>query len=197
MPAKYVVVALSILFIAGCGTQTTIKTVTTPPSPGTTSTAPTSTGDTGTVPTTGDTGTVPTTPGPAQIGDTITLSGMDNQMDVTMLKVIDPVAASQFDTPPNGQKLVGIEFKMKNVGTNAYGDSPDNGAELILRDDTQADTTITTDPPCDSPGHWNIAPGATRQGCLAFQVPTGAQPKTVQLTLDSGMADQTGEWTVN
>lgn len=39
-----------------------------------------------------------------------------------------------------------------------------------------------------------IAPGSSRVGCIAFDVPSGVRPKTFQFTLNSGFGDQTGEW---
>ena len=141
--------------------------------------------------------TEPTTPAPATIGGTVPLRGTTNQMDATMTKVISPLPTTQFDTPGNGKHYVGIQFTLKNTGTNVYSDSPSNGAKLILSDDSQVDTTYTTsDTGCEAAGSMTIAVGATRRGCLAFEVPNGLHPKTIQFTLDSGFADQTGEWAI-
>jgi hypothetical protein len=39
-----------------------------------------------------------------------------------------------------------------------------------------------------------IAPGSKRAGCLTFEIPKTANPGVFQFTLDSGFADETGEW---
>jgi hypothetical protein len=84
---------------------------------------------------------------------------------------------------------------MLNSGGDTYKDSPGNGATLILSDNSQVDRASLGPVGCNEPS-LSIATGASRRGCLAFEVPTGPSVKTVQLTLDSGFADKPGEWTV-
>lgn len=43
----------------------------------------------------------------------------------------------------------------------------------------------------------NIAPGDTALGYITFEVPTDAKIVKAQFTLDSGFADQTGQWKLN
>jgi hypothetical protein len=47
------------------------------------------------------------------------------------------------------------------------------------------------------PGIVHIAPGDTALGYVTFQVPGGTRIATVQFTLSSGFADETGQWIVN
>jgi hypothetical protein len=42
----------------------------------------------------------------------------------------------------------------------------------------------------------NIAPGASGLGCIVFEVPQSAKITEVQFTLDSGFAQQTGQWNI-
>jgi hypothetical protein len=42
-----------------------------------------------------------------------------------------------------------------------------------------------------------IAVGGAQQGCLAFDIPATAKITAVQFTLDSGLASQTGQWSVS
>lgn len=142
-----------------------------------------------------------TTPAPAgasaRVGDSLTLDGTDVRMRVTVLDVIDPVSGGNFDEP-NG-RFVGVRLRLTNVGDQSYSDSPSNGATLVTRGDEQADPTLLTDGDCSSSfsSMAKIAPGSSRVGCIAFDVPSGVGPKTFQFTLNSGFGDQTGEWRVS
>ena len=118
-------------------------------------------------------------------------------MDVKVGSKYDPLPVGEFDTPSNGSHIVAFKLRLTNTGTHAYSDSPDNSAKLILSNDSQADTTIVSDSAdCSIAGSLNIAVRDSRVTCVAFEVSDGSRPKTLQFTLDSGFADQTGEWSV-
>jgi hypothetical protein len=141
--------------------------------------------------------TLPPNKTTAKIGGTLTLLGSQTgeQMDVTVLKIIDPLPGHAPIDPRPGTRRVGVTFVMLNSGGDTYKDSPGNGATLILSDNSQVDRASLGPVGCNEPS-LSIATGASRRGCLAFEVPTGLSVKTVQLTLDSGFADKPGEWTV-
>ena len=145
----------------------------------------------------GGSGTASAADAPAKIGSSITLSGMEDlQMKVTVLKVDQQVASSnEYITPDAGNRYVGVKLKLENVGKTAYNDSPTNGAALVDTKDQSfdADYAEVATPALGSP---KIAPGDTRVGWITFQVPKKAKLKKFQMTLDSGFADQTGEWMV-
>jgi hypothetical protein len=141
--------ALGLAF-AGCGSTQIITTTTagTPPAAST------------------DTTTTPTPPPTARIGGTIALTGRSKTMDVTMVKAIHPLPPSEISTPANGTRYVAITYKLTNTGTNAYDDSPDNGAKLLLTDDSQADAIIDapTTSECNTASSTSIGPpGSHRQ----------------------------------
>ena len=55
--------------------------------------------------------------------------------------------------------------------------------------------TLSETTSCQSIGSSvKIAPGSKRAGCLTFEMPKSAKPEEFQFTLDSGFADETGEW---
>ncbi|CAL9366181.1 DUF4352 domain-containing protein [Streptomyces sp. enrichment culture] len=134
----------------------------------------------------------------AEVGDTLTLRGMENgsQLDVTVVKVADPAkSADQFMEPDAGKRWVGVQFKLVNTGEAAYSDSPSNGAQVADSEGQQFDTTfgdITAGPTMAS--SVKLKPGAQGLGWVVFEVPEAAKLATVQFTMDSGFADQTGEW---
>jgi hypothetical protein len=173
--------ALTALAFAGCGTQViTTTTAGTPPAVSTTTTH--------------------ATPSAAHIGGMISLTGRSNTMDVAMLKIVS-IPPGEFATPASGNRYVGVTYRLTNAGTSAYSDSPSNGIKLVLADDSQSDAAagIPTTPECDwtASASMAIAPGASRRGCAAFEIPIAQDPKAIQFTLDSGFADQTGEWTIH
>lgn len=132
----------------------------------------------------------------AKIGDPITLEGTDTKMRVTVLKIIDPVAGGQFDEPTAGNRFVGVQVKLQNVGDTTYSDAPSNGAELIMSDDTQAEGGLLGEGQCSSDfgSSAKVSPGSVQQGCIPFQAKQGLRPKTFQFGLDSGFGPQSGEW---
>jgi hypothetical protein len=141
------------------------------------------------------------TPAPAELGQSITLAGQTDgaKIEVTADKLLDPLKAGQYDSPSEkGDRYVGITVELKNVGTDRYEDTPQNGAVLVYGDDAQADSAFVTGGPCARSDFSDvkIAPGDRRTGCLIFEVPEHEALKKLELTLASGFADQTGTWTL-
>ncbi|PZH18355.1 hypothetical protein C1I97_03870 [Streptomyces sp. NTH33] len=134
----------------------------------------------------------------AKVGDTLTLKGMKggSRLDVTVVKVADPAkSADEFTEPDSGKRFVGVQFKLVNTGKAAYDDSPSNGAQVADSEGQQFDTTfadITAGPSMSSA--LKLKPGAQGLGWIVFEVPKASKLDTVQFTMDSGFADQTGEW---
>lgn len=135
----------------------------------------------------------------AALGDTLTLHGNDGEtMNVTVNQLLDPLPVGPVDQADSGDRYVGVQITLKNVGSTAYSDSPGNGSTLLSNTNEQAKTEIVSGGPCgnDFQSSANIAPGATQQGCIPFELPTGQQAGAFQFTLNSGFADQTGQWSL-
>ncbi|MEU7340853.1 DUF4352 domain-containing protein [Streptomyces sp. NPDC007074] len=138
------------------------------------------------------------TPDVAQVGDTIALKGMDDgsKLDVTVVKVVDPAkGADEFTTPASGKRFVGVQFRLVNTGSAAYSDSPSNGAQLADKDGQQFAATfgdISAGP--SMAAEVKLKPGAKALGWIVFEVPKASKVSVVQFGMDSGFADQTGEW---
>ncbi|MEU6885368.1 DUF4352 domain-containing protein [Streptomyces viridosporus] len=137
-------------------------------------------------------------PGIAEVGDTLTLKGSEDgsRLDVTVTKIADPAeSADEFTEPGAGKRFVGVQFKLVNTGEAAYSDSPSNGAQVADSEGQQFDATfgdITAGPSMAS--SLKLKPGAQGLGWIVFEVPEAAKVATVQFTMDSGFADETGEW---
>ncbi|MEV7975421.1 DUF4352 domain-containing protein [Streptomyces sp. NPDC086519] len=140
-------------------------------------------------------------PQEARTGDTITVTGMENgsKLDVTVVKIADPgKPADEYTTADSGNRFVGVQFKLANTGSAVYSDSPSNGAQITDTKGQQFQTTfadITAGPSMSTAV--KLRPGATALGWIVFQVPKGSKLATVQFTMDSGFADQTGEWKIS
>jgi Domain of unknown function (DUF4352) len=135
----------------------------------------------------------------AKVGDTLTLKGSAGEsMAVTVDQVMDPLQVGSYDQPDSGQRFVGIQITLKDVGSVAYSDSPSNGSTLLSNTNEQAMGQIVSGGPCgnDFASSANIAPGNTQQGCIPFEMPVGQTPATFQFTLNSGFANQTGQWSL-
>ncbi|WP_030270812.1 DUF4352 domain-containing protein [Streptomyces sp. NRRL B-24484] len=142
-------------------------------------------------------GAKPAAAAPAKVGDTIALKGFEKTTtaDVTVVKVVDNAEGEdEFSKPGDGKRFVAVQFRIKATG-KAYSDAPANSAKL-LDAQGQSFTTSLFDTKAGQgfSGSVNIAPGESGLGFLTFEVPKDAALDKVQFTLDSGMADQTGQW---
>jgi hypothetical protein len=117
---------------------------------------------------------------------------------VTVDAVMNPLPVGQFDQADSGDRYVGVQITLRNVGTVAYSDSPSNGATLLGSDDEQAESEIVEGGPCgnDFSASVHIAVGDLQRGCLPFELPDGKAAGSFQFTLDSGFAGQTGQWSL-
>jgi hypothetical protein len=136
----------------------------------------------------------------ASVGSSITLAGNGSgeQMAVTVVKVIGDGQGTDYTSPPGGDRLYAVQFRLKDTGSAAYSDSPSNGAEVVDSSGQSYESAPgDTVSECVSfPSTVNIAPGGLGLGCIVFEVPVKAMITGVQFTLDSGMGPQTGQWKV-
>lgn len=129
----------------------------------------------------------------AAIGDTLTLEGFEGlTMDVTLTEIDRRLEVDEeFDMG----SYVGVRLTLTNTGDAAYDDSPSNGATLVTEDDQQLSSTILfEDADCSGAESARIAPGDTREVCVVFEREEGQGLRLFQFALDSGFAEQTGEW---
>lgn len=195
---------LSALILCGCGaTQTIVKTVTA--APAASAPAPSSPAAASSAPSGGQTSSSATasTDGDgsqqAKVGDSLTLTGNGGEsLLVTVDGVMDPLQVGEDDEADAGQRFVGVQITLKNSGSVAYSDSPSNGATLLSDSNEQAQSQIVSGGPCgnDFQSSVKLAPGDSQQGCVPFEMVEGQTPATFQFTLDSGFANQTGQWSL-
>ncbi|MFE6716843.1 DUF4352 domain-containing protein [Streptomyces albidoflavus] len=133
----------------------------------------------------------------AKVGDAITLKGFDDEkVEVTVVKVVDPAKSNnEFMAPDEGNRWIGVQFQLVNVGEKAYQDSPAGGMQVADNKGQMfrmAFGEVDSGPALSS--DVRLAPGAKALGWVAFEVPEGVKVSQVQVALSSGMADQTGQW---
>ena len=130
------------------------------------------------------------------IGGTVTVRGKlpSESLQVQLVGIRDPASSSVIQPDP-GNRFVGIQLAVKNVGTSTYHDSPSNGTALFSTDGQRslADVLDAVQPAL---GTLTLAPGATASGFITFQVATSATLARFNLTLDLGFGPETGTWTL-
>ncbi|MGW6910961.1 DUF4352 domain-containing protein [Streptomyces sp. NPDC054940] len=137
-------------------------------------------------------------PDVAKVGDTLALKGMESGsgLDVTVVKVVDNAkSGDEFFAPEDGNRWVGVQFQLVNTGTKVYSDAPGNGAKMADDQGQQFGTTladISAGPSMSS--DVRLKPGAKTLGWVVFEVPKASKAATVTFAMDSGFAQQVGEW---
>src|SRR5262249_10817478 len=113
-------------------------------------------------------------------------------------KVADPATpADDLSTPQGGDRLVGTQFRVTNAGSSPYEDSIENDVQLI---DTSGQAYQPEIADSITAGQLfqevRIDPSESRLGFFVFGVPSVVRPATVQFVPDSGLADDTAQWTL-
>ncbi|MFI6515269.1 serine/threonine-protein kinase [Spirillospora sp. NPDC050679] len=135
----------------------------------------------------------------AKVGGALTLKGtVDSRLRITstVTKVVQDARSSGF--PLEGQRLVAVRVTLKNAGDVVYRDAPTNGAHLIDDRGNQysANSAVSvTAGNSVAGGLLTLTPGSSHSGYFVFPVPKGTRAATkFQFALDSGTADDVGEW---
>lgn len=134
----------------------------------------------------------------AKVGDTIALKGTESGsgLDATVVKVVDNAkSGDEFFAPESGNRWVGVQFQLVNTGSKVYSDAPVNGAKVVDDQGQQFGPVladITAGPSMSS--DVRLKPGAKTLGWVVYEVPKASKPATVTFGMDSGFAEQIGEW---
>ena len=149
-------------------------------------------------------GSLPGHPAPDQVtalGHPLTLKGSDpgEQMTVTFLQVVDPACGvggtSLLD---HGMKYVGLRLRLLDSGRAPYSDSPSNctwgRTDTRLQVGSFVYPTLSEGPAVAPRGNLVLKPGQSATGYVVMEVPQHAHLARIDFTLDSGSADETGEW---
>lgn len=137
-------------------------------------------------------------PSAAAVGGTITLKGIESdlQVAVTLEKVVENATPKvDFLKPKDGNRFFAVQLTLKNTGRQAYSDSPSNGALLIDTEGQQYQSTFgDVQEGVSFAGSVTMGSGDSRKGVIVFEVPKTTKIEKLQFALNSGFADHKGEW---
>jgi hypothetical protein len=130
----------------------------------------------------------------ARIGDTLSITGSETTLEVTLLAVQNPATGySEFMAPEKGNRFVAVKLSLRNVGDGVYDDAPSNCCKVVDVSSVGYSASMF-DEITPGFGSTKITPGDKRVGWVTFQLPKSVKPAKLQYTPDSGFADATGEW---
>ncbi|AJF70143.1 hypothetical protein SVTN_33895 [Streptomyces vietnamensis] len=137
-------------------------------------------------------------PTSAAVGDTLNLTGFTGKakLAVTVVKVVDPATGK--DTRPGaGERYVAVQIRLHNTGAEVYSDAPDNSAKVVDAQGQRFNSWITeTTAGPGFGGTVTIPVGDTALGYITFKVPSDSKITKIQFTMESGFANNTGQWHV-
>ncbi|WP_326646569.1 DUF4352 domain-containing protein [Streptosporangium sp. NBC_01755] len=139
-----------------------------------------------------------TKPSAAAVGGTITLKGIESELQVavTLEKVVENATPkNDFLKPKEGNRLYAVELILNNTGSAAYSDSPSNGAHLIDAEGQQYRSTFgDVQEGVAFSGSVTMSADDSRKGIIVFEIPKSTKISKFQFALNSGFADHKGEW---
>jgi hypothetical protein len=109
---------------------------------------------------------------------------------VGVLGLTEPAQASNFlESPGSGEFLVAVEFQVKDISTQ-YRVSDSAGVDATVVGSDDQTYTLSVDPVTGCTDfdntQFNLEPGETDDGCVAFELPDGVKVTTVKWTDESG-----------
>jgi hypothetical protein len=141
------------------------------------------------------------------VGDTLELngSGLGNKdpsdhtktkISVKLTKIKGPFTGYQI---ASNKKLIGLQFRFKNVGELVYDNPLPNGKLKLAAGGKGKQTNLIqvdgSKDPCVNP-RLKLKPGQSKNVCIAFEVSKKGKLGTFSYTADSGYGD-TAEWTLS
>lgn len=134
----------------------------------------------------------------AGLGDVITLRGADDKVRIAVkpTRVIkNGSPANDFTKPESGKRLYGIQFTIKNAGTEAWGDSLN--AAVIDSEGQEFQASLFGEiAGLPKFGDSAVAAGDVRKGVIVFEVPQRATIAKVQVAINAAFSDQKAEWLI-
>ncbi|MGC2150399.1 MAG: DUF4352 domain-containing protein [Terriglobales bacterium] len=142
--------------------------------------------------------TTTTKPSP---GSTSTISFKDengNPYKVDLIVLYDPISgADQYTTPKAGFRFVAADFRITDTGSKQISDDANLNATVTGQNGQTYTADFDSMSGCTnfSDGEYQLNPGETATGCVAFQVPIGVNVAKVRWSPNLG-SGSFGEWSI-
>lgn len=120
------------------------------------------------------------------------------KLDVTVERVIEPASgASSYSKPASGKAFVGVKLRVKNIGTKSYENNANNETTIILSNGNASVADYNPIAGCGNfdNGQITLAGGASKTGCVTFQVGGGQTVVAVRYG-STVFPGTTAEWRV-
>jgi Domain of unknown function (DUF4352) len=141
--------------------------------------------------------TTPRTNPSGALGSTLPVSDSSGtKLDVTVLRVIDPASgADQYSRPASGERFVGVQLRVDNVAAAEYQNNANNETTLTLSNGDRVPADYDSIVGCENfdNGQITLAPGASKTGCVTFQVGGGSTVAAVRYG-NTVFPGTTAEW---
>jgi len=133
----------------------------------------------------------------AHLGGAIVLKhSVSEAVNVTAVKVIDPVVVLSNPEPLDGNRFVGVTLTITNTGTSILNGDADTSTDVIGSDNLPYDPELEPLAGCKNfhDGMFALQPAESAPGCVAFQLPSEVAVSKVQFELSTGRTS--AEWSV-
>lgn len=104
-------------------------------------------------------------------------------LDVTVEQVIDPASgANIYSKPAAGKHFVGVKLSVHNAAIKNYQNNANNETTIVTSSGQQLKADYNPIAGCGNfdNGQITLNGGASKEGCVTFQVPNGATVVTVR-----------------
>ena len=119
-----------------------------------------------------------------RIGEGATVAGADpgEKVQVTLLAFMPAIPGGANDHPEFDMQYVGVELRLKNVGSAAYGGAPSESVTVSTNEGQRSKRAVLSEGACSGSfsRELEIAPGASAHGCVPVQIPVVATATTVR-----------------
>jgi len=134
------------------------------------------------------------------VGATLGVSDSSGtKLDVTVEKVIDPASgANQYSNPASGKHFVGVKLRVRNKAATSYQNNANNETTIVLSTGKTRHADYNPIAGCGNfdNGQIKLASGASKTGCVTFQVPNGQKVTEIRYG-NTVFPGNTAQWRVS
>jgi Domain of unknown function (DUF4352) len=105
------------------------------------------------------------------------------KLEVTVVRVIDPASgADPYTKAAKGKHFVAVQIKVHNVGRLKYQNNANNETTIVLANGSRVEADYNPLVQCGNfdNGQVVLAAGASKSGCVSFQLASGANVAKVE-----------------